>query len=515
MSSEQQPPQRPQPAARPPKAAVPLPQPQPQGAPPGGGYNPPPNFQPRPTQRGGGGGGTAVAVVLGMVALVVLLLCGGVGAIGYIAMGRIRTAAQEVQRAQMENLRAIEEQNRRAQEAFRQAQEQAQRPRPTPSAPNSPTTNSRPPRPTPAPPPPPETPEQKQARYLQWLSAASSLQVTEAINWFASQPVSKDEAERKQVAAALGNVVKDGRSPQASQLLAALAVWGDGANAPAVLTLAEHHRELAPKAIALVGEWQDPDSLDGLVSLLVKRPEHGSHLQPVLVVYGEAAQEKLVPLMNHPMTNVRDHARAVLATLETPSEILAAQAIADTSAESPTQRHAAVKWLTEATELSEEQTAAKVAALGACLADDDRSVKEAALAAVLADESPGSTEILLSLLAKQEHGWNKVLEALLARGEMRAAEPLGALVSEPRSMGQALQAIRTTSGPGEDVVLHLITTSKDEQLIYHTIFALGKSGTDKSLKVLAQLARKYQSNMGMMIAINHAAKEIQQREGLK
>jgi hypothetical protein len=452
-----------------------------------------------------------------MVALVLLLVCGGVGAIGYIAIGRVRTAAQEVQRIQAENLRAIEEQNRRAQEAMQRAQQQQTSPRSSPPVPspssNTPLTNQHAPS-HPAAPPPPETPAEKHARYLRWLTSNNGGQIKEAAEWFAVQTGAADPPKQRAVADALCTALGDGRAHQAPQLLAALAVWGDGQCFEPVLGVAEHHRDHAATAIELIGRWKNVQSIDGLIALLERKPEQLPHIQPVLVSFGDEAEAKLLPHMNHEQNQTRDNVRAILGALEVSSATLAAQAIADTTAEAARQRQAAITWLASA-ELEEAQREAATKAIGARLDDDDRDVKDAARAALLADESPASTEILLPLLAKQEHGWNKVLESLLARGEMRAAEPLGALVSEPLSMGQALQAIRTTSGPGEDVVLHLITTTKDEQLIYHVCFALGKSGTEKSLKVLEQLARKYQSNMGMMIAINHAAKEIQQREGQK
>jgi hypothetical protein len=66
--------------------------------------------------------------VLAVLAVVLLLLCGGAGAVGYMIYSRVKFAAHEVRRIQAENRRALEEQNRRAQEAFERTTQQNQEP---------------------------------------------------------------------------------------------------------------------------------------------------------------------------------------------------------------------------------------------------------------------------------------------------------------------------------------------------------------------------------------------------
>jgi hypothetical protein len=479
----------------------------------------PPGFAVGPTRprRANNNAANIVLTVLGCVFLVLLLSCGGIVyglySLGRSAQAKVLEINRQIQREQQEMVAKQEREAKEFAERVRRDQEQAMResrnrlPQPTPGV-----------NPTPFPPVtpslPPEDPEAKLSpfdKHLRWLQSRDDRKVADAADWFAKQPL--DEKRRSEVASALVANLSSSFSRQADKLMAALEVWGSADAADALAKVAQFQPQHAEAAAKLLAKYDDAKAASALVAMLRQGPNPAKAALKALAAKGDAAKTQLIPLINDPDANLRGEVRKALAEMKVEDDDLAAQAIADAAdASSNQKRAAAVEWLGQAS-LSEEKRKLATQAIAGQLKDKDFFVRSAALKALLADKSKESSDALLPYVEDRQAPWNEVLGALMARGDTRVAEPLGKLVKEPLTMGQALQAIRTTNSDGEDVVWHYINHSKDAEVVTQVLFALGESGTQKSVAPLKKVLviAQQTNNGGLKIAAEHALRKIAER----
>jgi HEAT repeat protein len=345
---------------------------------------------------------------------------------------------------------------------------------------------------------------------LRWLKSNSPDKISQAAVWFSVQP--RDDRRQIEVQQAILDQLQSGRSPQAGDLLGALTVWGSADATTVIINVAKHQPNQSERVVHLLGKYDDPRTTAGLIVMLKQGEEQRKQATNGLIGKREAGKAALLPLLNDSDVATRTAVRKALEEIRLLHDEILPQALRDLASDSAEKRALSLEWLGTAS-LSPEKRPEATKAIALRLKDDDRTVRAAALKALMADKSKDSSDALLPYVSDRQGPWNEVLSALMERGDQRVAEPLGKLVKEPLTMGQALQAIRTTSGEGEEVVLQCIKTTDDAQLVQHILFALAESGTQKSVETIKKLLLRAQQtkNAGLQIATQHALKRINER----
>jgi len=119
------------------------------------------------------------------------------------------------------------------------------------------------------------------------------------------------------------------------------------------------------------------------------------------------------------------------------------------------------------------------------------------------------------LLFDRSKPWSEALRELLKRGDPRTVEALGKLLQNPLTRSQTLTAIGTTNERGEDIVLQFLAKSADDGLNFQVCYALGKSGSKKSIPQLQSLLKRAveQNHQNLKVAAEHALQQINERGG--
>lgn len=460
-----------------------------------------------------------LAIVCGVIVCTVLLFCGGIGAFAYVGFLRAKAQVAKATAEAKRNFVVLEQQERdaqrlrnEAQQVLRQNLEETRRAQGRRRDESPAQSEASIPGGAPAPFPLPPTREQIEAalppleRHLAWLKGYDSEKVSQALTWFASQPL--DEVKRYEVQPALLQKLHDRDHREAA--IQALGVWGDERTVNEVARLAKFDKEMVSPVVEFLAKRPSDEATTALIELL-RRGEAQAAAAKEALAERPGAKDKLITLVNDRDQALRNHVRDVLKEMKVSDDELFAQVQLDLADMQHGRALPAIEWLGVA-ELSKENRAKALEALTAALSNQDFQVRGAAIKALINDKSDEASTALVATLDDERGPWAMALAELVNRNDDRVVDKITDFVRQPIRMGQTLHAIRETKS-GEEVIIKTLETTKDREVQRHILFAMAPIATDKSLPALKKLEKTAQQtkDIGLQVAVRHVLTQLEQR----